>query len=497
VTRALGALLLCAAAAMAQGPVYRERWADMHLERMRELVLRESRARDDATLQAVAGLVADGKDTPFQAAARALARLRGVAADDAFVLRACTGAFVLPEVVDPASSRADCHALHLSMQLPHVLPIPGEVEFEVAAFDGAGECVHRARFGKGAKLEDLRMAYTSHEVPAAELPDGRYRVRVALWLDGREPRATDPVLEYPFFVLRGYEQRVVALREHAASPGRELSPTARAVIVGMMLEVERAFQGEAFDGESDGVADLERAEHALANVIDGRPVLDGLHGAVPLGLPTGGADVLGAVVALPPADAAPRPLVVVAGMAPATSVDGARPLAPEARSARWVWRRDGDFGLRDDARVVWLQSPGGGLRYAQALPTAVAALHDLLRTDGRTVLVLELEAAVALCFSPDVLQQVASGVVLVGAGALAQPVLRRLGEVPVLGVPLSGHPSGAALRFTADVAGGKQGPVDWSCRFELAPDAPRPWVFGAAAARDRIAAFVRALPPKR
>src|SRR5262249_48949960 len=143
-----------------------------------------------------ADLVADSGSTPYQAAARALARLRGVDADDAFVLRACLGAFVLPEVVDPTASRAECHALHLSLQLPHVLPIPGEIEFEAAAFDGAGECVHRERFGKGQRLEDLRMAYTAHEVPAGELPDGRYRVRVALCLDGQPPRASDPVLEY-------------------------------------------------------------------------------------------------------------------------------------------------------------------------------------------------------------------------------------------------------------------------------------------------------------
>jgi hypothetical protein len=59
-------------------------------------------------------------------------------------------------------------------------------------------------------------------------------------------------------------------------------------------------------------------------------------------------------------------------------------------------------------------------------------------------------------------------------------------------VPLTAHPSGAGLQFSADTAAGRHGAIDWSARFELCKPRPRPWTFGAAAARDEIGAFVRA-----
>jgi hypothetical protein len=51
------AALMLAGAAAAQGPLYRERWADLQLETLRLRVQAESRGRDDATLAAVADLL--------------------------------------------------------------------------------------------------------------------------------------------------------------------------------------------------------------------------------------------------------------------------------------------------------------------------------------------------------------------------------------------------------------------------------------------------------
>lgn len=490
------AALTLVVAARAQGPIYRERWNDLHLQLLRERVQHESRGRDLATLTAAAELLA-AVDTaaPFRPAARALAHLRGVEADAAFVLRASLGAFVLPEVVDPAAEREDCRSLHVSVQLPYSTELPGVIGFEVEVFDAAGARVHRAVFGDGAAVEDLRMAYTTTAVPGEALGDGRYRLRLRTTIDGKPPRAQDPVLEHGFSVLRGYGARAAEVLGDGRVATAALAPLPRSVLTGMLSEVERAFRGEAFDGVSDAVADLERAERAIASVGAGKPPQTGCVGIVPLALPTGGEAVLGAVVAFP-ADTTARPLVVVAGAAPAFDVKGHRPAAPEARSARWLQRRVADLGLGAAAHVAWLQSPGLGLDYAKALPSVLEALRELLPTDGRIVLVAELEAAVAVCYAPAVLRRL-SGLVLVGAGALPQSTLRGLGELPILGVPLSGHDSGKGLSFTAAVARGEQGAVDWQCRFELVADGPRPWTFGAAAAAAEIAAFVRALPPPR
>ncbi len=487
------------AAAPAQGPAYRDRWRDLQLELLREQLLHECQGRDQATLQVVADLVAaTDSAAPNRPVVRALAHLRGVDADDAFVLRACLGAFVLPEVVDPAADREDCRSLHVSVQMPYTMTVPGAIAFELEVFDAAGARLHRSSFGKDAAPEDLRMAYTTVAVPGNEFADGSYRVRLSTRLDDAPPRAHDLVLEHRFHVLRGYETRAAGVHADAVLAAAKLGPRERAGLAGVVGEVDRAFTGEPFAGASDALVDLERAEQVLANVAAGRAPLDGLHGAVALGLPTGGETRLDAIVALPEAEAAAarRPLVVAIAATPALDVDGRRPMAPEIRAPGWLRRRVGDFGLGPAVHMAWLQSPGAGLPFARSLPAALDALRDLLPTDGRLVLVLELEAAVALCYAPEILQRT-SGVVLIGGGVLALPQLRALGDLPMLGVTLTGHRSGRGLEFMAALSRGEQGVVDWPCRFTLLPATPRPWVFGAAAATREIADFVRALPPPK
>src|SRR5262249_36256782 len=147
---------------------------------------------------------------------------------------------------------------------------------------------------------------------------------------------------------------------------------------------------------------------------DGKAPWAELRGDVPLALPTGGDAVFGAVVRMP-ADTAPRPLVVLVGGAPAYDTSARRPVEPAYRTARWVRRRLGDLGLSPQCQVAWLQSPAAELRFQDALPQALTALRTLLPNDGRAVLVLEYEAAMASTFAPDVLRSV-SGAVLVGAG---------------------------------------------------------------------------------
>ena len=70
----LGALTLAVSPLLAQGPFYRERWADLHLELLRERVVRECAGRDDGTVANVARMLVNVDDSiPFRPAAHALA----------------------------------------------------------------------------------------------------------------------------------------------------------------------------------------------------------------------------------------------------------------------------------------------------------------------------------------------------------------------------------------------------------------------------------------
>lgn len=484
--------LTFASPSFAQGPFYRERWADLHLELLRERVVRECAGREDSAARRCAELLVSTDDAiPFRPACEALASLRGVECDDAYLLRGTMGAYVLPEVVDPTAEKEDCRQLHVTALLPYALPVPAGIRFVVEVFDKAGAKAVSAEFGSGAQLEDLRMGYSHVEVPASDLADGAWRVRVSTWIDGNGPREADPVVEHTFHVLRGYQKRVESAQQKILAVESGLPSAERALLRGMLLEINRAYAGEAFDGESDAVADLERAERALRNLAGEKPLLDGLRALLPAALPSGGGDPACATLRwpTPKEGATKRPLVCVLPGAPALDPRGRRPSAPEARTSRWAHRRIGDLGLGDEWPIVWMQSQGAGLHYAKALPTALEAAHALLPTDGTTIFVTELEASVAICFADSLLDS-ARALVLCGAGAFSRPQLERRASMPILGIPLTGHPSSASLQFTAANAdrirddGG-------ACAFRLAPEGPRPWVGGLAAARSEAAAFVR------
>lgn len=486
-----GALTL-ASSLVSQGPLYRERWADLHLELLRERVVRECAGREQpAALRASELLISTDDAIPFRPACEALASLRGVKCDDASLLRGTMGAYVLPEVVDPTAAKEDCRQLHVTALLPYALPIPSEIRFVVEVFDKAGARALAVEFGQGAQLEDLRMGYSHVEVPASDLADGAWRVRLSTWIDGKGPRDTDPVVEHTFHVLRGYQQRVEAAQQKILAAENGLPPVERALLRGMLLEINRAYSGEAFDGDSDAVTDLERAERALANLAAGKPMLDGLRTILPAALPSGGGEPVSTVLRWPTQTegSQKRPLVCVLPGAPALDPRGRRPSAPEARTARWAFRRIGDLGLGDEWPMLWMQSQGAGHYHAKSLPMSLEAAHSLMPTDGTTIFVTELESSVAFCFSEPLLRS-ARALVLCGAGALARPQLESHAKLPILGIPLTGHPSSASLRFTADVADRIRADGG-SCAFRLAADRPRPWVGGLAAAKAEAAAFVR------
>lgn len=491
----LAALILLSLPVLAQGPLYRERWADLHLQLLRERVVEECRGRDDDTVEKAASLLVTVDDSiPFRPASEALAHLRGVACDEAFFVRSTIGAFVLPEVVDPDAQKVECHALNLTVLLPYVIPMPADVRFTVEVFDSKWTRVHDMDFGAGVPQEDLRLGQVSVSVPCGELEDGAYHARLTIVLDGKGPREQDPVCSHVFHVLRGYQQRAESVQRRYREAAAGLDPLPSALLRGIVTEMNRAYAGEAFDGSSDAVADLERAERALDNLKAEEPVLASLKHVLPTALPTTGSDVLPAVLRWPDADQSTtdrKPLILVLAAMPAFDTRGRRPVWPEVRSARWSYRKNGDFGLGTQYPFAWVQSPGGTIAYAKELPAAIAAAHELLPTDGTTILVAELEAAVAVCYAPAVLA-LARGVVLVGAGALSQQQLQSYADVPMLGIPLSGHGSSSGLEFTAGLAD-KLRAAGSSSGYQLLPQRPRPWVGGAACARGEIAKFVRAI----
>ncbi|MCA8974567.1 MAG: hypothetical protein KDC98_07580, partial [Planctomycetes bacterium] len=311
-----------AVAGAAQGPVYRERWGYLYLERLRDQVFVESIGRDAETRQAMAEQLAEpDRGHPFVPVARALARLRGVEADLAFVLRATIGAFLLPEVVDPEARNEICRNLNVTLFLPFTVAQPGKLEFVVAVRDATGATLSAKEPIGSTDVGDLRRARPEVSLPCEGLADGSYRIVVQLRIDGEEPRATDPVLSMPFHVLRGYQARSEAAMTRARLVHQDLEPMPRALLLGIAAEVSRAYLGEACDGESHAVADLERLEAALDNLANERHPLHGMTGDVATAVPAG-EGTLECVLRLdaehhPAVESKPRPLVVFADGCPA------------------------------------------------------------------------------------------------------------------------------------------------------------------------------------
>lgn len=478
--------------ATAQGPLYRERWGYRHLELRRQEVLREMAGRDRDTRAQVADVLAQlDEGLPFRGPARALALLRRVECDDAFLFRTVLSAYVLPEVVDPKGGNESCRDLNLSLFLPFPTPQPGKASFAVTVAAAGGGIVFETRVTEDTAVDDLLMARARAMVPCAGLPDGRYEARIETLLDGEGPRPGDPVLRHTFHVLRGYQERAEAALQGANPALARLQDPAFSLLKGIAMEVNRTYTGEAGAGPNDAVRDLELLEQALQNVAEERAVLHGMTGLVETALPAPGDHVLGAALRLP-ADRAPRPLVVIAGGAPAYDERGRRPDDPRARSARWLHDQCASAWPADRFHLCVLDSPGAGFDYAAALERSLAALRQLLPVaDDRVFVVLEREAAVALCFQPAILARAVRGISLVSGGALPREVLQAAGTLAIQAIPLHGHPGGEGLRRTAKLLAGDYGPVEFAGSYRLENAMDRSWVLGVPACLDLIVPFAQ------
>ncbi|MBL8727820.1 MAG: hypothetical protein JNM25_05280 [Planctomycetes bacterium] len=493
---ALVAVAIAAAAPMrAQGPVYRERWGYLHLERLRCELLRELRGRDPATVARIAEwLVEPDRGVPFVPVARAIASLRGVPADDLYLLRSMLSAYVLPEVADPDGRNEVCRRTNVSLFLPFATALPDDLVFDVEVRDAAGERVWSARLGESPTLEDLRMARLVAPIPAGELADGSYRVVLRARVGAADPGPKDPVLQWPFHVLRGYQDRCEAAFLAVDERATALAELPRALLRGCAMAVQRAYLGEAFDVESDAVHDLLRLEQALANVAADRHPLAGMTGDVPVLLPSAAPRGLSAVLRVPdgfePGAARGRPLVVFAAATPAYDPTLRRPTSPSSRGPGWTAHELATFGRDLDCDVACLESPGELRDYIGELCAALPALRQVFGTGAAPlVLVADGEAATITAFHVARLRPELQGLVLVGAGAMNGPVLDGLGALPVRMQPVPGAPGSEGLQRSLDYVAQRSAAGEWRGDVARLCEREVPWQLALPLLAAEIEAF--------
>lgn len=454
------ALILAAAVVLpalpAQGIVYRERWGYLHLENRRFEVLRDLRTAAAADAERLARLLAEPDGgMPWTRIAQASAMLRGVEADDPYVLRTAMSVFVLPEVADPEGRNETCRVTNVSVFLPCVVPLPNELAIDFELRDAAGKVVWQDRIAGELSIEDLRMGRPVVRVPAAELADGSYELTVRTVVDGKSPGPKDPVLQWPMHVLRGYQARCEQALLASRAAGEKLDELPRSLLAGCVSRVTNTYFGEAFEGTSRAIADLERLELALRNVEAGKHVLMGMRGDVPVQFADGG---LPCLVRLPGEFGADekrsgKPLVVFAAASPCFDMATHRPTAPSTRGPAWLAMELPDFGQGAGCDVAFVDSPGEGRDYAPHLVRAVQGIKTVLGTGDRpVVLVCDREAASVAALHAGVVREHVAGLVLVGSGGMTGKTIDALDPLAVRLVPTRGHPGAEALRRSLDYA---------------------------------------------
>ncbi|MFN8825092.1 MAG: hypothetical protein ACK501_09000 [Planctomycetota bacterium] len=460
-----GQLLLAAAAltalsfavpAVAQGPLYRERWGFQLLEHRRHEVLAALRERPPEVHAEVARLLAAPENgQPFAPVAAALALVRGATLDDAFRLRAAIGAYVLPEVCDPEARNTLCRTVNVSIFVATPMPLPGVVVCDVVARDASGAerwrtTLERRDDGAEFTLEDLRMGRPSVSVPCQEWADGTYTLDVVTRIDGKLPAAGAPVLSWSFHLLRGYQARAEAAMAAATADAAKRAPFERAVVHGMAERVQRAYQGEAFPVRSEAVQELLRLERALQNLAGGKPVLAGIDGEVALGLPSGVAVPVAAVLR-PARGDGQRPVVIFASGTPCYDLSPRRPSSPATRDPAWAAQALAGFAAERAWHQVFLESPGAGRDYFTAVRSVLASLPSLLPGGrGPVLLVAEREAAAVVGLQLQRLREELSGVVLVGGGVFPRPIAVATAGLPVRFARVHGTPANDAMANLID-----------------------------------------------
>lgn len=494
----LGALLaqgqLCPGLG-AQGMVERERWSYAGLEALRRTLADECQGADaDAHAAVARELVTPTQGNPYGPPLRALARLRGVEADPAFVYRGNLRAFASPEVVDPDGDVEVCRDLNVTFYLPYPVEDPtgegGEVRFQVTVRNEAGDEVWETTVDDKTLVDDLLRYRPVCIVPGASLPDGSYTLTTRAYIDGEAPRRADLVTENHFAVLRGYQERARAIIYEdlpAFVEDDELPALSRAIVRGAIMQVARVYTAQAAAGRSRPLVELERAERVVENLRQGRAPLSGLTGRADFAVPTGHEDEIAYVsMMLPGEDEDPKPLVLFVPGGPAFDHGSARPASPTMTSPGWWTDLLIDRGFGQPERQwnwVVMESPGRLYSSLAALQGVVSALSELLEVpDGQVCIVAERQGAWVASHSLNSTEPDVAGLVLMVSGAnLPVPKLEAR-DLHVLGIPAFGPVSSAGLE--------RLGTRSATDRLRILDATSRPWPIVLSVSLPEIEAFL-------
>lgn len=513
-------VLFAAALPLAAQPLMYERhhhawvWAREHELLERCLHLPEKRRAEIAEL-----LAKSRGNNPLQDLGRALAIADGTKADAELLFRRGLVLIARPEMVDPVGAPDDkripkIDAVSLTLWAPRTLKVPGKARFALRIQNAAGKQVWSGEIRKDTGTYELSTFLTHKSVPVKDFPDGLYWAEATTILDDKEPRATDPRLRVPFWVLRGFVKRRLHLVNELQRLKPELDPLPLALLIGTDRVVHRFFSGESGANGTECLRELKIAERVLQNIKsdkDDNPVspLQGLSGWVSVEFPNKDMWQMEVALRLMPdkKEGPPPPLVVFLPGAPAWSARADRPRSPESLSPSFLVEMLKTTGFDKERRwqLVVVESPGRVRNTLRTLGNVMAALDSLaaegtLRFDKhKIILVGDRQGAsgvVSLAMEqPDAYR----GLVIANGGveALTLNNIPKLGGLPMLVIPGYGHVTTTGILQHYEIAKkhGKAGHI------QLLSKRHWPWSIAIPLASREIEKFIRGVlgetPPSR
>lgn len=450
-------LALCVTVGPALAQPKKERMTFSWVMQLRHQLWQECRSASPELLEQVAAdLTSDSAGNPLLPLARALARVRGVEPDAAFLYRACVQCIATPEVIDLDRFKQ----VTLTMHTPYRPPAGTAAGF---AWRVEGGPESRALGGRSTPKNgavDLLRYRTTVDAELSGWPAGAYRASVETEVEtgegGAEQRSTDPVATAEFEVVPGFPQRVLGLQQVVDDIRGRMDAATMLVVNAALARVQRAYIGEPRRGRTPASEDLREAEAIVRNVAEGRPALDGREGWVTIGVPSGEDEAVMVSVRLPASETeTPRPLLLFVPGAPAWDHRWSRPTSPKSTSPHWLRDVLQDHGLDPEHRwlVAVMESPGRVRMPENAVAAVVSWLRERFEASAETVLVGEREGAAAVTRALSRDAGLATGIALVCGGSLDAAAASRLSEAHVLASPGRDHPGNVNLERAVRLLG--------------------------------------------
>ncbi|MHC4515939.1 MAG: hypothetical protein ACYTGW_11360 [Planctomycetota bacterium] len=468
-------------------------------QRMQTELLRHCLQLPAKPRAAIAEILArcDGSQ-PLQTLGAALAAANGVKADSELLFRSGLVLFAMPEVVDPVGMPDDpgiphIDAVSITVWAPRTMDLTVAARFALRIQDAGGKTVWSGEIRKDTGMSELREFLTHKAVPVNDLRDGLYWVEADTILADKKPRAGDPRLRVPFWVLRGFVKRRLALLAGVRQIRKELDPLPWALVSGSDRVVHRFFSGEPGADTGACLRELIDAERVLNNLRNDKPPLTGAAGWVTLELPN--QEMWHPQVALrmmPDKQAgAPPSLVLFVPGAPAWNPRGRRPRSPESVEPGFLVEMLKTSGFDHQRRwqLVVVESPGRVRNTLQTLRNVLAMLPKVVRYDRQKVFLIGDRQGAAAVASLALSQPGSCrGLVLSngGTGALTLAHIEKLGDTRVLVIPGHGHAASEGLRLHYEIAKAE----GMAAHVRLLSERKWPWSIALPLASREIEAFV-------